>query len=355
MKKTKIKITHTNNSSPLSSAQGIKGRGDIQHIFKAFNKLNVLIIGDVMIDAYMWGSVNRISPEAPVPIVSVTKKENRLGGAANVALNVQAMGANPILCAVVGDDESSKTFSDLLKKQKLSTKGILKSKERVTTIKTRIIGANHQMLRVDEEIDTNLNSKEIKELTVLVKKLAVSEKADVIIFEDYDKGCITPELIKNVVDFAKEKNIPVVVDPKKRNFMHYSGVTLFKPNLKELKEGLKLDHAPDSLKELEKIASEFSKKQNINTLLITLSEKGIYTYNTKNQSLIPAHVRNISDVSGAGDTVISVAALCLALNLSPVVTATLANLAGGLVCEKVGVVPVDKEQLLDEALRLKIS
>jgi rfaE bifunctional protein kinase chain/domain len=327
---------------------------NIQNIFKSFNKLNVLIIGDVMIDAYMWGNVNRISPEAPVPIVSVTKKENRLGGAANVALNIQAMGANPVLCSVVGNDESSKLFFDLLKKQKLSTKGILKSNDRITTIKTRVIGANHQMLRVDEEVETNLNTSEVKALANRIKELATSEKADVIIFEDYDKGCITAELIQIVVSFAKQKNIPVVVDPKKRNFMSYSGVTLFKPNLKELKEGLKLDQAPEGIKELEKVAAAFTKKHNINTLLITLSEKGIYTYSSKTQSLIPAHVRNISDVSGAGDTVISVAALCLALNLSPVVTATLANLAGGLVCEKVGVVPVDKAQLLEEALQLRL-
>ncbi len=347
------KTLNTNNSSPLSQREGIKGRtGDLQQIFKAFNKLNVLIIGDVMVDAYMWGNVNRISPEAPVPIVSVTKKENRLGGAANVALNVQAMGANPILCSVVGDDESSKQFFDLLKKQKLSTKGILKSKDRITTIKTRVIGANHQMLRVDEEVEISLNTSETKALTDRVKELAANEKADIIIFEDYDKGCITPELIKNVVTFAQQKNIPVVVDPKKRNFMNYSGVTLFKPNLKELKDGLKLDHTPEGIKELNKVAAAFTKKHRINTLLITLSEKGIYTYNSKIQSLIPAHVRNISDVSGAGDTVISVAALCLALNLSPVITATLANLAGGLVCEKVGVVPVDKTQLLEEAVRL---
>lgn len=353
MKKLKAKVDKNKTTVSLSIID--KKPADIQQLFKNFNKLNVLIIGDVMIDAYMWGNVNRISPEAPVPIVSVTKKENRLGGAANVALNVQAMGANPVLCAVVGDDESSKIFSDLLKKQKLSAKGILKSRDRVTTIKTRIIGANHQMLRVDEEIDSNLNSKETKALTSRVKELAIAEKADVIIFEDYDKGCITPELIKSIVDFAKQKNIPVVVDPKKRNFMHYSGVTLFKPNLKELKEGLKLDHTPEGMKELEKIAAEFITKQNINTLLITLSEKGIFTYSSKTQSLIPAHVRNISDVSGAGDTVISVAALCLALNLSPALTATLANLAGGLVCEKVGVVPVDKAQLLEEALHLKLK
>ncbi|MDO9185295.1 MAG: bifunctional ADP-heptose synthase [Bacteroidia bacterium] len=326
----------------------------LQQIFKSFNDLNVLIIGDVMIDTYMWGNVNRISPEAPVPIVSITKKENRLGGAANVALNIQSMGANPILCSVIGNDDGSKIFLDLLKIQKLSSDGILKSKKRITTVKTRVIGGNHQMLRVDDEIETSINKEEMEALSDRIKKLIISKKVDVVIFEDYDKGCITPELIKNCIAFAKQKNIPIVVDPKKKNFMSYNGVTLFKPNLKELKEGLKLDFDHNNIKELEKVAAGFIKKQNIATLLITLSEKGIYTHSSKTKTVIPAHVRNISDVSGAGDTVISVAALCSALNLSPVITATLANLAGGLVCEKVGVVPIDKKQLLEEALRLKL-
>lgn len=326
----------------------------IQQIFKSFNNLNVLIIGDVMIDTYLWGNVNRISPEAPVPIVSITKKENRLGGAANVALNIQAMGANPILCSVIGTDDGSKVFIDLLKKQKLSSDGILKSKTRITTIKTRVIGGNHQMLRVDEEIESCVNTDETETLSEKIKILVTSKKVDVIIFEDYDKGCITPQLIKNIVAFAKQKSVPVVVDPKKKNFMAYNGVTLFKPNLKELKEGLAVDFDPDNRKELEKVAADFIKKQNIKSVLITLSEKGLYIHSASTKVIIPAHVRNISDVSGAGDTVISLAALCLALNLSPVITATLANLAGGLVCEKVGVVPIDKKQLLDEAIRLKL-
>ncbi len=326
----------------------------MQQIFKSFSNLNVLIIGDVMIDAYMWGNVNRISPEAPVPIVAITKKENRLGGAANVALNIQAMGANPILCSIVGNDDGCKLFFDLLKKQKLSSEGIIKSKKRITTVKTRVIAGNHQMLRVDEEIDTFVSSEEIKALSNQIKKLILSKKADVIIFEDYDKGCITPELIKNIVAFAEQKNIPIAVDPKKKNFMCYNGAALFKPNLKELKEGLKLDFDHNNIKELEKAAADFIKKQNIKTLLITLSEKGIYTHSAENKAVIPAHIRNISDVSGAGDTVISVAALCLALNISPLITAAIANLAGGLVCEKVGVVPIDKKQLLDEIIRLKL-
>lgn len=333
----------------------------IQDTFKAFNKLNVLIIGDVMVDAYMWGNVNRISPEAPVPIVTVNKKENRLGGAANVALNIQAMGANPILCSVIGDDDGAKTFLDLLKDNKLSAKGILKSKKRITTVKTRVISSNHQMLRVDEEIETSIDSKEIQSLITEIKKLIASEKIDVIIFEDYDKGVINAELIKTIVALAKpayrtgrQKGIPTVVDPKRKNFMNYTGVTLFKPNLKELKEGLKIDFNHNNIKELEKVVAGFIKQQNITTALITLSEKGVYTHSSKTKALVPAHIRNISDVSGAGDTVVSVAALCLAANLSPVTTATLANLAGGLVCEKVGVVPIDKKQLLAEAIKLKL-
>lgn len=326
----------------------------IEKTFTAFNKVKVLVIGDVMIDSYLWGSVNRISPEAPVPVVSITKKENRLGGAANVALNLQTMGAKPILCSVIGDDENSKVFNELLKNQKLVSKGILKSKGRITTNKTRIIGGNYQMLRFDEEIEKEISKIETKDFVALIKKLAIAEKVDAIIFEDYDKGVINNDLIKQVVSFANSKNIPTVVDPKKKNFLNYKGVTLFKPNLKELKEGLKIDFDHTNSNELKKIASTFIKDNNIGTLLLTLSQHGVYSHSAKCRVLIPAHVRNISDVSGAGDTVISVAALCLALDLPAQTTATLANLAGGLVCEKVGVAPIDKKQLLEEAIRLKL-
>ena len=211
------------------------------------------------------------------------------------------------------------------------------------------------MLRVDDEIENGIDKKENEELTKQIKKLIVSKKVDVIIFEDYDKGCISAELIKHTVLFSQQKNIPTVVDPKKKNFMSYRGVTLFKPNIKELKEGLKLEFDHNNVKELEKVVTDFLKKQDINTALITLSEKGIYTHSLKTKALIPAHIRSIADVSGAGDTVISIAALCLAKELSPVHTATLANLAGGLVCEKVGVVPINKKQLLNEAEKINFS
>jgi rfaE bifunctional protein kinase chain/domain len=324
----------------------------IRELFKSFNNLNVLIIGDVMIDNYVWGKVNRLSPEAPVPIVNVEQKEMRLGGAANVALNIQSLGANPILCSVIGADVEGNAFIELLKKQKLSQKGILKSRNRPTTIKTRVIGNNHQLIRVDEESDEDITPNETQNLLTLINYIIHHDKIDVIIFEDYNKGVITPKLINKVVELAKQKGIPVCVDPKKKNFHAYKSVTLFKPNLKEFKEGLKIDSDELSINELQKLTSSYRVKQKIESVLITLADKGVIINTRTSKHHIPAHVRKIADVSGAGDTVISVAALCLAMQCDPFLTASLANLAGGLVCEEVGVVPINKTRFLNEALNL---
>jgi rfaE bifunctional protein kinase chain/domain len=324
----------------------------IRELFRYFNNLNVLIIGDVMVDSYLWGRVSRISPEAPVPIVAVAKKERRLGGAANVALNIQALGANPILCSVIGVDYEGQALLDLLKTQKLSQKGILKSRDRITTVKTRVIGNNSQLLRVDEEVETDITSNETQQLLMLISYILNHDKIDVIIFEDYNKGLITPKLIAKVVELAKNKDIPTCVDPKKRNFNSYKGVSLFKPNLKELKEGIKTDANGDNINELQREVSSFRVKQKIETVLVTLADKGVITNSRKVKEHLPAHIRSIADVSGAGDTVISVASLCRALDCNDILTAAIANLSGGLVCEQVGVVPVNKEQLLEEALKL---
>ena len=324
----------------------------IREIFKSFNNLNVLIIGDVMIDSYLWGKVNRISPEAPVPIVAVTKKERRLGGAANVALNIQALGANPILCSVIGVDYEGQAFLDLLKTQKLSQKGILKCRDRITTVKTRVIGNNAQLLRVDEEVEDEIEPSETQQLLTLISYIINHDKIDVIIFEDYNKGLITTKLVSKVVELAKSKNIPTCVDPKKKNFNTYKGVSLFKPNLKELREGIKMDVSGDNINELQRAVSSFRVKQKAETILVTLAEKGVITNSRTIKEHITAHIRSIADVSGAGDTVISVAALCRALECNDIVTAALANLSGGLVCEQIGVVPINKEQLLEESLKL---
>ncbi len=323
------------------------------NLFDSFNNKNVLIIGDVMIDSYIWGKVERISPEAPVPIINVKKSEDRLGGAANVALNVKSLGANAILCSVIGNDKNADLFLELLAQDNLSIQGILKSDIRITTKKTRVIGHHQQLFRVDEELDTNIDSSTTQELLERIINEIDSKKIDVIIFEDYDKGVISEGLIQSVVSKAKEKSIPVVVDPKKRNFLSYKGVDLFKPNLKELKEGLKLDFDAHQTDELIAAALKLKSIIQVKSIMITLSELGVLICDENGNKIIPAHVRNISDVSGAGDTVISVAALALSSNSTLNTAAELANLAGGLVCEKVGVVPIDKTELLNEAILLE--
>jgi D-glycero-beta-D-manno-heptose-7-phosphate kinase len=332
-----------------SHSKVLKKYNSIPQIFEDFNQLNVLIVGDVMLDAYLWGKVDRISPEAPVPIVAVSRKENRLGGAANVAINIKALGAHPFLCSVIGNDRDGDELIKLMKDLTMSPEGIVKSPQRVTTVKTRVIGNNHQLLRVDDEMMQQLKQEEEDQLFNKIKALIEKVSIHVIIFEDYDKGVLGESLISRIVALAREKKIPTAVDPKKKNFNSYKNVSLFKPNLHELRTGLKIDIEKPQADELEKAVASFKNAQQIDTLMVTLSEAGVFYCNNGKSEIIPAHIRNISDVSGAGDTVISVAALCLALGLSPSLMSTLANLAGGLVCEKVGVVPVDKGQLLQEA------
>lgn len=322
-----------------------------QHIFDRFAGQKVMIIGDVMVDSYLWGDVDRISPEAPVPVVAVNKRAGRLGGAANVALNVKALGAIPIPCAITGKDKRGDEFSELLETEGISRKGIFKSKYRKTTTKFRIIGNNTQMLRVDEETAEDLNKEETEEFLKIAGLVIRENKPDVIIFEDYDKGLITTEVIEHILLKAAEYNIPVAADPKKKNFLNYKSLSLFKPNLKELHEGLKLDRM-ESIKEIEKAVLKLQDEQQHDLVMTTLSDKGVIISDGKELIHLPAHFRSIADVSGAGDTVISVAALCLAQGCDARSIAALSNLAGGLVCEHVGVVPVNREQFLVEAGKL---
>lgn len=318
--------------------------------FDNFNGLTALVVGDVMIDAYLVGDVERISPEAPVPVVHVTHKENRLGGAANVVLNLAALGAKPVICAVSGDDAQGDTMANLFKSGGMTSAGIVRIHNRPTTVKTRVISQDQHVVRVDEESLEPLNSDEETLFIARVKSLIESEKPDVIIFEDYNKGVLTPKVIKETISMAKAHNIPTTVDPKKDNFFAYKGVTLYKPNLKELMEGLKVDIDKSDLSTLVKAVNLLEAEIDNEISLITLSELGVFVQGRGVSTRVPAHPRKILDVSGAGDTVISVASLCLALGLAPEAIAELANLSGGLVCEKVGVVPIDKELLLEEAL-----
>ncbi len=321
---------------------------NVQKVFEDFNSLNVLIIGDVMLDSYIWGAVERISPEAPVPIVNVKKKDFRLGGAANVALNIVSLGARPILCALIGDDDDGKKLIQRLDDGKISKDGIVVSAHRPTTVKTRIIASSQHVVRVDEESDKVVNAEEELELMKRIEKLLPS--CQVVIFEDYDKGVLNASIIEKTVLLAKNNNIPTVVDPKRRNFLSYQGVSLFKPNVKELREGLKIDVEAANQLSVENAVDQLKQKLNAGGVMLTLSEYGVYIDFQNEKIKLPAHAREIADVSGAGDTVVSIAALAVALNLTPTQIAFLSNLGGGLVCQHVGVVPIDKEELLKEAL-----
>jgi D-glycero-beta-D-manno-heptose-7-phosphate kinase len=321
----------------------------VADVVAAFSGLNVLIIGDVMIDSYLWGKVERISPEAPVPILQVQKREMRLGGAGNVALNVQSLGAKPYLCSVIGKDSDGQTLMNLMNERNLDTEGFVRSEERITTIKHRVMSGSHHMLRVDQETDKEINATEKEALKARIKVLI--EKCQVVIFEDYDKGVLNPEIIEYTISLAEQKNIPTIVDPKKRNFLSYAGATLFKPNRKEIKEGLKLDLDLKNAEEVEQASTALRTLMQVKGVLLTLSERGVFIDHNRELHHIPAHLREISDVSGAGDTVVSTAALCLAIGLKPYTLAALSNLAGGLVCEQVGVVPIDLDKLMLEAKR----
>jgi rfaE bifunctional protein kinase chain/domain len=322
-----------------------------QDLFDQFSTKRVLVIGDVMVDAYLMGKVNRMSPEAPVPVVDLFEKDERIGGAGNVALNLAALGASPIICSVIGADSEGERLIQLFKDSNIYTDGMYASSNRRTTVKTRVLSNNQQLLRIDSEDTTLINSSE--ETQLLSQITSVLESGiDGIIFEDYNKGVLTPSLISAVLALAKAHQIPTTVDPKKDHFFEYKGCSLFKPNLKELKEGLQVDFDFSSNKEAFLSAvSDLQSRLGNSISFITLSEHGVFIQEEE-PIFISAHLRNIADVSGAGDTVIAVATLCLISGADVQTIAAISNIAGGLVCEQPGVVSIEKERLLNEVTKL---
>jgi rfaE bifunctional protein kinase chain/domain len=327
----------------------------VQSFFNSLSEKTILVVGDVMIDAYLWGKVERISPEAPVPIVHIQKKENRLGGAANVALNINSLGAKAIMCSVVGDGSKGDIFRKTAKDLGFSTEGIIDSTERMTTVKTRVISSGHHIVRIDDEITWPLSATDERNLLDCIDQILSKQKVDAIVFEDYDKGVLTEKVIAQVIEKAKSLNIPVSVDPKLKNFKNYIGCSLFKPNFKELKEGMKVEFSADNTTAIEQSLVNLRNELKAEGVIVTRSEHGVTSFDGENFSTHSAHKREIVDVSGAGDTVIAVATLALASNWNLSDIAEIANLAGGLVCEKVGVVPIDKELLKLEAERIAVS
>lgn len=321
---------------------------DFETLFQQFNSIRVGIIGDVMLDTYMWGSVDRISPEAPVPIVSLSKKEYRIGGAGNVALNLQALGAHAFVLSVTGGDEDGEKLNSLFAEQRINTAYSFSSENRITTSKTRIISRNQQMMRLDAEITKDLDKNEEARLIERVESFVEKEKPQIIILQDYNKGVLTEAVIRCAISICKEQGVFTAVDPKRKNFLTYRNVDIFKPNLKEVKEGLNMLFHEVHLPLLKSIHAELQHLLHHQVSLITLSDKGVFYQHNAEASIIPSHLRNIADVSGAGDTVIAVASLVYAATKDIRLMAEMANIAGGLVCEEVGTAAINKQKLLHE-------
>ena len=321
---------------------------DFKTLFQQFNLLKVVIVGDVMLDTYWWGHTDRISPEAPVPVVSLDKREQRVGGAANVALNTASLGAQTTVISVIGNDEDGNDLISLLDGHQINTTYIIRSNDRITTNKTRIMSRNQQMMRLDSEYTYDISDLMESSLFDVVKLCFKNDKPDILIFEDYNKGVLTVGLISKLIGLCKENGVVTSVDPKRKNFLSYKNVDIFKPNLKEVKEGLNLLIEQIDLSTLDKMHQALQKSLNHKISFITLSEKGVFYQMGKEASIIPTHVRNIADVSGAGDTVIAVASLVYAVTKNMHLAADMANIAGGLVCEEVGTAAINKTLFLDE-------
>ena len=324
-------------------------------LFEGFATTKIAVVGDIMLDTYWWGGVDRISPEAPVPIVSLQRKETRVGGAANVALNLRALGAPTTLFAVVGKDTEGNDLNALLKAEGIDTQYIHSSTSRVTTNKVRIMGRNQQMMRLDHENTHDINEEESKVLLENFYAYVEKEQPALIILEDYNKGVLTPAIIEAIIVYCNQKGISTAVDPKQKNFLAYKNCTIFKPNLKEVKEGLKIEFPTIDLAHMQQVHQALHAAMHHSISFITLSEHGVFYAHENKQQLIPTHIRNIADVSGAGDTVIAVASLVYAYSKDMALAAEIANIAGGLVCELVGTAPIDKTLLVNEVKKLLVT
>jgi len=316
-----------------------------------FDNKNVLLIGDLMLDTYLCGNVDRVSPEAPVPVVDIYNRTDKLGGAGNVALNIKKLGSNPIICSVIGNDVNGKKLINLLKDNDISTENIILSDDRKTTNKTRIIGNDYQLVRFDDEMIDVLNYDDYTNLSRKIELIIEKQNIDVVLIQDYDKGVIDRNLINEIIKVTNN-DIPVIVDPKKRNFNFYRNIKLIKPNLKELKDGLNFDKISDiDRDDLLMDGAKKLHKKGIDIVLVTLSDEGVYLSYNKGKKFIyiNSKKRNVSDVSGAGDTVISIISVLLTnkeLKIDDI--AKISNIGGGIVCEKKGVVPIELNELLNE-------
>ncbi|MGB9771853.1 MAG: D-glycero-beta-D-manno-heptose-7-phosphate kinase [Candidatus Kapaibacteriota bacterium] len=303
----------------------------------------IAVVGDIMLDRFFWGSVSRISPEAPVPIVELEDETAHLGGASNVANNLRSLGVIPILCGVIGNDNSGNLFLEIAKENQIDTSGIYVDAGRPTTVKTRIIASNQHVVRVDREVREPIS----EEATLFIlERIANERDLDGIIFQDYNKGTITPKLINRLIALANEKEIPTFVDPKFENFFEYKDTTVFKPNRKEAQQAL--NTKINTKEQIIDAGLQLLKRLNSKAVLLTLGADGMALFESETDfSFVPTRARKVADVSGAGDTTIATFAAIYTTGANMKESATIANYAAGTVCEEPGVVPITIEKLLE--------
>lgn len=319
----------------------------LKSLFDAFRGKKVAVVGDLMLDRYVWGSVSRISPEAPVPVLEIESESARLGGAANVANNIKSLGAEPVPFGIIGADAAGEQLLEVLREMKLSTDGIITDRDRPTTVKTRVIAHSQHVVRMDYELRRDIGERIVE--AVMKALLSMNDGIDAILLEDYNKGMLTRELLSRVIDFGRRSGKVVTVDPKQGNFFEYRNVTVFKPNRKEAEGALGIPAGTDD--QAEAAARELRKRLDCENVLLTRGEKGM-TLIEKNGNVVhfPTKARRVADVSGAGDTVISTLTVALISGATMIEAAAIANHAGGLVCGEVGIAPVEKERLFEEVL-----
>ena len=323
----------------------------IKEILKNIQKQRLLIVGDVMLDQYLWGSIERISPEAPVPVVDISSDSARLGGAANVANNIQSLGATSILIGVIGQDNNGDQLVEELEKQHISRDGLICDRTRPTTIKTRIMAKQQQVVRADRESCTDLSEIELKEIFANFEKALAGING--IIISDYGKGIICPVFLENIIAACQEKNLFIAVDPKERHFDLYTGVTVITPNLREAHVALGIPYSKQfDDKEIANIGWQIIDKFKTSYLLLTLSDRGMALFEKEGKkfSHLPTVARNVYDVTGAGDTVISIFSAAMICGASPIESAFIANHAAGITISEIGTASVDSDTLFKTCL-----
>ena len=307
-----------------------------------FSGKRIAVIGDLMLDCYFWGDVKRISPEAPVPVIEVANEFFRFGGAANVALNILKLGGVAYPVGVIGYDNDGSIFRSLINENKICTDGLMIDDKRPTTTKTRVIARQQHVVRIDKESKDDIPEHTQNKILDYIKENI--EKLDGLILQDYNKGVLTPLLIKNIIELAVNNNKLITVDPKFSNFFSYQNVTVFKPNRKETEDALGIRIRTNE--DVSLAGNKLLEKLNAKFVLLTLGEEGIAIFQKgKPEKRMPTKARKVSDVSGAGDTVISTLTMALAAGADILVASYLANYAGGIVCEEVGIIPIERDKL----------